>query len=169
MYKKLTPPTRKTLKYNNIFTVFLVCFFCLGCIKNTDLVGYTFKNKDLSKIQIGKSSQHDILNLLGSPSTHSTYGNNSWYYIATQQESVAFFTPKAKQQKIIEITFNNKDIVNDVKEYSEKDIHKIRIVTDKTSTEGHNIGIVGQLLGNIGRFNSEPGKPKISKPRSVPR
>ncbi len=169
MYKELAIFINNTLKYKEISLCFFLCFLCFGCIRNTDLVGYTFKNKDLSTIKPGKTSQQEIINLLGSPSTYSTYGNNSWYYIATEQESIAFFSAKIKQQKIVEITFDKKNIVNDVKEYSEKDASKIKIVNDKTLTEGHDIGIMGQLLGNIGRFNSEPGKPKITKPRSVPR
>lgn len=141
-----------------------------ACIKNTELVGYTFKSEKLDQIKVGQTSQSYVRNTLGSPSVVATYGGNIWYYIASEYQTVAFFKPKVKSQKIIAISFGQDDMVADIKEYSANDAKDIKIISDMTRSESKDVGILGELLGNVGRFNSEPGKPKtIAKPRSVPR
>lgn len=169
MFKNITKKNGKRHSFINLFMISGVVLALPACVKNTDLVGYTFKSEKVGQIKAGISTETTVRAILGSPSVTSTYGENSWYYISTEYESVAFFKPKIKSQKIVAISFDGNQKVSDVKEYSAKDAKDIALISDITKAEGRDVGIAGELLGNVGRFNSDPAKPKtIKKPRSVP-
>lgn len=139
-----------------------------ACIHNNDLVGYTFKSEKLDQVTVG-THQNVVQMILGTPSVTSTYGDNTWYYISTEYDSVAFFKPEVKSQKIVAIKFGEDMKVSEIKEYSAKDARDVALVGEVTKAEGRDVGIVGELLGNVGRFNSDPKRPKAgAKPRSVP-
>jgi len=160
MLKKISTKTLKLSKFIHFLVAFSAISPLCACIKNTQLVGYTFKSEKLDQIHPGETSQSYIKNTLGTPSVVSNYGENVWYYIGSEYETIAFFEPKIKNQKIVAISFDKDSRVASVKEYAAKDAKDIKIVSDITKTEGRDVGVLGELLGNVGRFNSEPGKPK---------
>lgn len=169
MFKKFNKNPRKFAKIMSFSFILAASTVVSGCIKNTDLVGYTFKSEKLDEIKLGQTTQDGVRKILGSPSVTSAYGDNSWYYISAEYTRVAFLSPEIKEQKIFAVTFDEGDVVREIKEYSESDAKDIKITREVTRSGGSDMGVIGQLLGNVGRFNSEPGKTKISKPRSVPR
>lgn len=168
MHINISRAAVKLLNFMYFFVGAAAILMLCSCIKNTELVGYTFKSENIDKIKVGQTSKSYIKNTLGSPSLAATYGGDIWYYVATEYETVAFFKPKVKNQKVVEISFGSNDIVSNLKEYSASDAQNVKIISDTTNAQGNDVGVIGQLLGNVGRFNSEPGKPKISKPRNVP-
>jgi len=162
MLKKNSTKTRKLSKSIHFLVAFMAAISLCACVKNTQLVGYTFKSEKLGQIHPGETSQDYIKNTLGTPSVVSNYGENVWYYIGAEYETLAFFTPKIKSQKIVAISFDKDNRVASVKEYSAKDAKDIKIVSEITKTEGRDVGVLGELVGNVGRFNSEPGKAKTT-------
>jgi outer membrane protein assembly factor BamE (lipoprotein component of BamABCDE complex) len=167
MFRKAS---NKTLNTFNLLKISLVLLAIPACIKNTELVGYTFKSEKIDQIKVGSTSQDYVKNTLGSPSIVSVYGDSTWYYISTEYETIAFLKPKVKNQQVVAIKFDSDNTVSDIKQYSAKDAKDIKLISDTTRTGDSDISLIEQLLGNVGRFNSEPGKPKtITKPRSVPK
>lgn len=134
-----------------------------ACIKNTRNVGYTFDQKSVDLIKPGSSNKEYVKRVLGSPSSTSSYGGEIWYYISTEYESVAFLNPKVKNQRILELDFGNGDVVKNINNYDASNAVDIKVVSDKTPTEGHEAGALGQILGNIGRFNGAGGGQGIRK------
>lgn len=140
-----------------------VLFFSLGgCIKTLKQVGYTIKSEDVTKIKPNKTRKAFVKKLLGSPSATSKYGDETWYYISTTYEYKAFLDPKIKEQDIVAVAFNGDHTVSSVKKYNKDDAINVEISQDATPTEGHDDSIIGQLLGNVGRFNSHPSD--VTKP-----
>jgi outer membrane protein assembly factor BamE (lipoprotein component of BamABCDE complex) len=168
MFKNISKKVTISSNFISFFTVFVAFATISACVKNTELVGYTFKNKNIEQIKVGQTSRNYVNNTLGTPSVTSTYGEDTWYYISAEYETIAFFKPRIKKQQVVAISFDENNKVSDIKEYSEKDANNINISSDLTATEGRNVGIIGELLGNVGRFNSTPGAPKIKKPRNAP-
>ncbi len=155
---------QKTLKISIFFSALLLVL--PGCIKTTKMVGYTFENKEVKDLNPGTTSKDDVFKILGSPSAVSMYGNETWYYISAEYQSIAFLDPKVKKAKVIAIEFGKNNVIDTVDNYDQDDFANIDVVKDYTKTEGHDVGILGQLLGNVGRFNSEGGgKRDITKPK----
>ena len=109
---------------------------------------------NLVEIEPGKTRKSKVAALLGSPSTVSEFGTETWIYISGQTETVAFFAEKELKRKVIYIAFDKKGFVDSIGKLSEKDGKKIEIVNRKTPTAGQRITMIQQLIGNIGRFNT---------------
>jgi outer membrane protein assembly factor BamE (lipoprotein component of BamABCDE complex) len=126
-----------------------------GCIKNTSTQGYTYQSKEaiIDNLNKGNNSKSDILRKLGAPSSKSAFGAETWYYIFSKSQHVAFFSPEVIEQRILAISFDKKGRMTKLKNYGQDDIRELEFVSEKTKTEGHDLGLAEQLLGNIGKFN----------------
>lgn len=158
MFKNISLNLSKMVSCMRFILIFGMVISLSGCIKNTNLVGYTFKNENIEQIKVGKTPEAVVAMILGSPSVTSNYGRKTWYYISSEYETIAFLKPKLKHRRIVAISFNKNDRVADINEYTEKDAKDIAFVKDTTKISGSDISLIGQLLGNVGRFNSEPGR-----------
>ena len=136
-----------------------------SCSPRVDNRGYRDTQSRLEQITPDSSHKQDVLRLLGSPSTRSSFGMENWYYMAARRESVAFFKPEVVQQEVTRIAFNDSGLVTEVERYSLEDGRKVALVEDITPTEGQELGLWEQLLGNFGRFNKAPGKKAPPKRR----
>jgi outer membrane protein assembly factor BamE (lipoprotein component of BamABCDE complex) len=157
---------KKFEKLSKIILIIATCLAIPGCFKSTKLVGYTNEAANFDKLEVGKTRKAIVSRELGSPSSVSTYGPETWYYISTEQESVAFFKPKIKSQSIVAIEFADDQTIKSINKYSEADANDVKISSDVTPTEGHDTGVIGQMLGNVGRFNKD--RRDATKPRTHP-
>ena len=66
-----------------LFILFIISLFISACTlkKVENHHGVHFLNKKQEKLNINQSNKNDILKLLGSPSTKSTFDNDLWIYI----------------------------------------------------------------------------------------
>lgn len=132
----------------------LLLFSLSSCFKEVHNVGYKFSDTDISKIIVGKTSKDFVITTLGSPSTKSDFGKDTWYYVYSKYESKAFLQPKLKNRRIMVIEFADNNIVDNIKNYTEADARKIAFSKDETKIDGRDTGVIQQLLGNVGRFNA---------------
>ncbi len=135
-----------------------------GCITKTDSGGYVNDIDIKDEIKTGQTTRDQVSELLGSPSAKSSFGSEVWYYISERTESVAFFRPEVTDQRVTRVEFDNAGVVSSLQQMSMKDSKEFSIAKRTTPTEGHSMGIMEQLLGNVGRFNS----PAQRRPGSVP-
>ena len=104
-------------------------------------------------LNVGESQKEDVTRALGSPSSTSDFGEETWYYISARKERQAFFAPEVTDQKVVKITFDENGIMKSMKRYTLEDGKEVVMVEKTTPTEGHSLGFFEQILGNIGRFN----------------
>ncbi len=138
-----------------------------SCTPREDYRGYSFDNAKLAEIKPGVQTQDQVAALMGTPTTISTFAkaNNTWYYVAKETESVAFFTPTVTSQRVVAIDFDNQGKVRDVRHYALKDGRNIDPLAQTTPSSGRELGFFEQLFGNVGRFNSNPRNPASSLPQ----
>ncbi len=99
-----------------------------------------------------QTTESDVQRMLGTPATTSQFGEKTWYYFASRNETVAFLAPETVDQDVLRVTFNN-GLVKTVEYYDENQAQNIAISTRETPSSGQKYGFFEQLLGNIGRFN----------------
>lgn len=109
----------------------------------------------LAKIEPGRSDQGTVLSLLGSPSTEANFNQPTWYYIGQRTERQAFYKPETIERKVVYVDFAPDGLVDTIGTLGLDDGKKIAFVTRETPTAGQRITLIKQLLGNIGRFNTE--------------
>ena len=123
-----------------------------ACAPNIATRGNLPDPDKLAEIIPGEASRDDVADLLGSPSSAATFGDETWYYIATRVETVAFNEPEVIDQQVVAIKFGEDGLVTAIDTYGLDDARAVEIVERVTPTSGREITILQQLLGNVGRF-----------------
>lgn len=129
--------------------------FLVACAPTKDVRGYLIDDIRISEIRIGINDKGDILDLLGSPSSVSTFGTDTWYYISRKTESLAFFEKKVLDQRVVAIMFDELDVVSELKRYEVEDARSFAFNERITPTRGKKLSFVQQLFGNLGRFTKD--------------
>ena len=125
-----------------------------ACTPTRDVIGYMPNATQVAQITPGTDTKESVLEALGSPSSIATFDTDRWYYISRTIESVAFFTEVVLEQSVVAVDFTPLGIVSGVRAYTLDDAQQIVPVDDTTPTLGRELGLLQQLLGNIGRFNT---------------
>ena len=112
------------------------------------------------QINPGVDDKNRVTQLLGSPSTVSAFQDRTWYYISRRTEQHAFLDPDVVDQEVLAISFNDQNIVEDMKIYGLENGRMITMNDKITPTYGNNLTLLQQLLGNLGRFNNPNKKSK---------
>ena len=116
----------------------------------------------LAEVKTG-ATKDDVVKLIGSPSTVGTFSDKRWYYISRKTEKFAFFNPSTVDQQVVEVLFDDKDKVAEVKKLNLDDANDVNLVERTTPTAGKKVTALDQILGNLGRFN-KPGGGGSNKP-----
>jgi outer membrane protein assembly factor BamE (lipoprotein component of BamABCDE complex) len=127
----------------------------IGCTPRIDQRGNKPDEEQVVHINPGVDDKNRVAELIGTPSTISTFNDRTWYYISKRTETTAFLDPDVTDQEILAISFDESGIVQDMRIYGPEDGRTIAYVDRTTPTEGNELTLVQQLLGNLGRFNPE--------------
>lgn len=126
-----------------------------ACSGNVQVHGNMPDPELVSEIQPGNYGRRDVAGLLGSPSTVSTFEDSKWYYVGERTSKFAFFKPKVLERNILVVSFDDNGLVADTRTYTLADGREIDPVDRITPTEGRDLTILQQLIGNLGRFSPE--------------
>ena len=110
----------------------------------------------MAGIAAGGLSRDQVAEILGSPSSISTFDGEAWYYISKRTESLAFFEPEVSERKVVIVRFGRNGLVSGVETLGLEHGRSIQPVERETPTAGNELTLLDQLIGNFGRFN----KPK---------
>lgn len=125
-----------------------------SCSPIVDARGHNYDETDLSQLVAGQSTADDVRALLGSPTTISNFGEETWYYITQKQERVGFFAPEVTEQHVMAMAFDKEGKLLTMERFAKEQGKPVQMVSKKTPTEGHDLTFIEQMLGNLGRFNS---------------
>jgi outer membrane protein assembly factor BamE (lipoprotein component of BamABCDE complex) len=150
---RFSPPCAMDAGMKRILACILAFSAC-ACSPNVDTRGHIIDPEWKAQIRPGESTHEDVLAIMGSPSTTSSFGDETWYYIAMTRESHAFFKPKIAQGDVVRVSFEVNGVVKTVEFFDETTMRNVSFAKRETPTEGHQMTVLEQMLGNIGRFNS---------------
>ncbi len=143
----------------SVFKKFLVMSAFAGalsaCAPQIDVHGYVPVAADVDAITPGKDTQNSVLALLGTPTTTGAQGSDTWYYISSRVERVAFLAPKEVDRQIVAVVFAGNGRVSAVEHFSLEDGRIIDLNRNVTITDGRRLTFFEQLLGNLGSFSAE--------------
>ena len=127
-----------------------------ACDPVVDLRGNLPNPERLVEIKPGRFTKQDVTALLGTPASTSVFGDDRWYYISAKIETVAFLKPEELEREVVVIDFDRTGLVTDVRKLTLADGKDVSMVSRETPSAGRDMSVLGQLLGNVGRFNSKP-------------
>jgi outer membrane protein assembly factor BamE (lipoprotein component of BamABCDE complex) len=128
-----------------------------GCAPTVDQRGNLPEPAKLAEIKPGVTTKDAVSQLLGTPSTVSTFNDKTWYYISRRTEQVSFFNPELLDQQVVAVAFDDGGVVREVEHLSLADSRTVEPSTRVTPSAGRELGIFEQLIGNVGRFGSGAG------------
>ena len=124
-----------------------------GCTPVVSQHGNMVQNYQVEQVEAGKSTRSDVLRILGSPTTQSTFNPDVWYYIGQETEKYGILDQEITEERILVVMFDKDGVVETIAPY-EGERQDIPYARGKTPTHGNELTIMQQLLGNLGRFNS---------------
>jgi outer membrane protein assembly factor BamE (lipoprotein component of BamABCDE complex) len=119
--------------------------------------GHHLEPEDIERISVGITTQQQVAQLLGSPSSVATFKGNSdtWYYISKRTEQYTELDESTVGQQVVAITFDAEGRVGEITNYDIKDSRNISYASRTTPTQGSKLTFLEQLfeglLSNFGR------------------
>ena len=151
-------------KYIFIF-IFVIISSCTSgkVIKNH---GNNLINITNSKLIVNKTNKNDIMDLLGPPSSKSSFNENIWIYIETKKQSTSIFkvgSRKLIKSNVLVVTINERGILEKKDYYNIDDMNNIKF-SEQVTQSGYdkNSYVYGVLRSLRDKINS-PIKRKSSK------
>lgn len=132
-----------------------------ACDTPVHVRGHVSDIESMEAIEAGQYTEEDVLALLGTPSTVSTFDDQKWYYIGQKSTQFAFQRPEILERNVLVLSFDNTGYVSEKRIYSLEDGRNITPIARETPTEGRDFSILQQLLGNLGRL---PGSESATVP-----
>ncbi|WP_407522661.1 outer membrane protein assembly factor BamE [Methylobacterium oryzisoli] len=124
-----------------------------GCVIGEEFRrGYVIDEAAVAQVKPGSSAEQ-VLQLLGSPTTVSTVGNKSWYYISQNtRRTVMFLGESMQDQRVLAVYFNQGFKVERVALYGQQDGRVFDFISRTTPTSGGEQAFLGQLLRGLTKF-----------------
>jgi outer membrane protein assembly factor BamE (lipoprotein component of BamABCDE complex) len=136
------------------FWVATIAILGLGaCAANVSTHGHRLDAAALAQVEPGQSSQGDVIQLLGSPSSLATFDERTWYYVSQRTMRHSFYYATVVSQDVVAISFDDQGVVSHIDRHDLNGAQEIDLVERETPTAGNELSVVEQFLGNIGRFN----------------
>ena len=123
------------------FIIHLLLFILISSCTFNKVVkhhGVHFLEKKHKKLLVNTTNRNDIINLLGEPSTKSSFDNDVWIYIErkqTQSRLKNLGRMKVYKNDVLVLEIDNYGVLKKKDFYDLKDMKKIKIV--KETTQGN--------------------------------
>ena len=118
-----------------IISYIIIITLMYNCSPRISRHGNIFSDEELKILKNSRLNKSEIIEILGQPSTKSTFSDNIWYYIFFIQKEKAYFQVKNSGNKVLKIKFNKKQNVetyNIIKNDTSIKINTIKVDTEKS-------------------------------------
>jgi len=117
----------ETYMNNFKLAIIVLIFLFSSCTKTIQNNGFSNKKIESFDIKIGQTSKNYLLKNYGPPIFENVFKENVIYYISHSTSYKTFDERKTEKLLVLEITLDNKNIVQKIKKYSNKDIYEIKV------------------------------------------
>jgi outer membrane protein assembly factor BamE (lipoprotein component of BamABCDE complex) len=125
-----------------------------GCVIGEEFTrGYLIDERAVAQVKTGMNADQ-VLQTLGTPSTVSTVGNRTWYYISqVSRRRVQFLNESVVDQRVTAVYFDKNLKVERVALYGLQDGQIFDFVSRTTPSGGSDQSFLGQVFKGVTRFN----------------
>jgi len=103
-------------------------------------------------IDTNTDTKASVLSRLGSPSVKSTFDEDTWYYLTSVRQRLAYLRPITEERTITAVSFNDDGQVTKVAEYGIENGQYVNYIDRETPTRGKELSVLEQIFGTIGRI-----------------
>lgn len=137
--------------FTRLLAVFLLAGLVSACLQGEEFQrGYILDEEALAKVRPGMTAQQ-VLETMGTPSTVSTVGNQSWYYVSQRsQQRFAFQRQTVVEQRVTAIYFTPQLRVERTALYGIEDGRIFDFISRTTPTGGAEQSFLANLFRGMG-------------------
>jgi outer membrane protein assembly factor BamE (lipoprotein component of BamABCDE complex) len=125
----------------------------IACTPQVSNHGYRLDEAAFAQVEPGRTTREQVLQLLGSPSSLTTFDGSVWYYVSQRTERMSFYQEEVVSQDVVSIAFDDLGTVTQVDRHGLDRANEVSLVDRETPTSGSELTVFEQFIGNIGRFN----------------
>jgi outer membrane protein assembly factor BamE (lipoprotein component of BamABCDE complex) len=128
-------------------------FLASGCVSVRSSHGYILeRGEEEVNARVGIDTKESVLAKYGEPSIIGAFDQNAWYYLASGDQSRAFFRPRVTAREIVAFHFDEAGAVQSVEKFGLEDGMNVKMASRVTRTRGKELSFWEQVLGNIGQL-----------------
>ena len=144
------------------FIILFIVVFLASCTQNkvTSNHGVLSLEKKYNEIFINKTNKNDILDILGPPSTESTFNNNIWIYVErkkTNQTIIKLGKKKIEKNNVLVLELDERGILEKKELYDLNKMNKLDFSKNTTEKSYSKNTFIYNLLTSL--------REKINAPR----
>ena len=106
----------------------------------------------VQEIVPGVQTKADVAALLGSPTSTTIFGEESWFYIGGVTRNRVGRIQALDEQDVVAVRFDERGVVQKIERLGLADASPVNPVSRITPTPGNDRSVMQMLFGNIGRF-----------------
>jgi len=150
----------------NLFIFLLIALFFSACSlkKVTKHHGVHFLNKKQGELTVNQSNKNDILKLLGSPSSKSTFDSDLWIYIERKTDNsslIKFGKEKILLNNVLILEINSMGILEKKEFLDLDDMKNIKFTEQTTENQYKKNSFIYEFLSSMRQKINDPlGKRK---------
>ena len=140
---------------NNLKLFIILLFFILSsCTQTIQNNGLSEKKIESFDIVIGKTSKKYLIENFGPPMFENVFNDNVMYYVSHRTSYKTFNKRKTRKLLVLEIKLDDKNIVQKIKKYSEKDGFDLQVSKNQDDTNINLISLWKDLIRALARKNT---------------
>ena len=97
-------------------------------------------------------SKNDVLEVLGSPSTVVPLDNDTWVYMSSEIEQIAFMAPKEISRELLVVKFDNEGKVAKIEKINKQHGEQLEIAEEETQNQEQEQGFFRKYFGGVGQY-----------------
>jgi outer membrane protein assembly factor BamE (lipoprotein component of BamABCDE complex) len=134
-----------------ILAVLIVLAACTTIYRNH---GYIPNKEDVAKVTVGESTQAEVARDVGRPTSTGLLTGGAWYYVGSKFRHYGARAPKEIERQVMVISFDEQGVVENVEYFGLERGELVVISRRVTRSSVKGLGIVRQLLSNVGNFSA---------------
>lgn len=135
-----------------------------GCSSIRDHQGYRIDEVVANAVQPGVDNRDSVAASLGRPSFVGQFNDREWYYVSRDTRQGALSTPRASEQTVLKVSFDEAGNVTGVQRTGMELIASISPSGEETPTLGRNRSFFEEIFGNVGAPTGQQGAGTADNP-----
>ncbi len=116
--------------------------------------GYVPTEAELAEVVVGVDTRDTVAEAVGTPSSSGLLSDSGYYYVRSRVRHQGMRDPKVVERQLVAISFSSNGVVENIERFELADGRPVRLTRRVTETSIRNQGLLRQLLGNLGNFDT---------------
>lgn len=124
-----------------------------ACAPTFRVHGYAPSESELSQIEVRRDTRETVEAAFGRPAAAGLMTDGAWYYVQSRYRHVGARAPEEIERQVLAITFDAQGRVENIRRFGLEEGRVVVLSERVTESSVRSLGLIRQLLGNLGRFD----------------